>query len=122
MLILDELQSTYEPTFFRAANEALLSIVLYPLRLDMSEADLIYTETLMQRGKENYEGKEIVILGGGDGGLLWELLKENPKHVTMLEVPVKIIYAADTLQERCTDVLTYSSLFLDRRHCDESLQ
>lgn len=52
----------------------------------MSEADLIYTETLMQRGKENYEGKEIVILGGGDGGLLWELLKENPKHVTMLEV------------------------------------
>lgn len=53
---------------------------------DMSEADLIYTETLMQRGKENYAGKEIVILGGGDGGLLWELLKEKPKFVTMLEV------------------------------------
>lgn len=52
----------------------------------MSEADLIYTETLMQRGKENYSGKEIVILGGGDGGLLWELLKENPKFITMLEV------------------------------------
>lgn len=52
----------------------------------MSEADLIYTETLMQRGKENYAGKEIVILGGGDGGLLWELLKEKPKFVTMLEV------------------------------------
>ena len=54
--------------------------------LDISEADLIYTETLMQRGKENYTGKEIVILGGGDGGLLWELLKEKPKFVTMLEV------------------------------------
>lgn len=40
----------------------------------------------MQRGKENYTGKEIVILGGGDGGLLWELLKEKPKFVTMLEV------------------------------------
>lgn len=52
----------------------------------MSEADLIYTETLMQRGKENYAGKEIVILGGGDGGLLWELLKEKPKFITMLEV------------------------------------
>lgn len=52
----------------------------------MSEADLIYTETLMQRGRENYAGKEIVILGGGDGGLLWELLKEKPKFVTMLEV------------------------------------
>lgn len=54
--------------------------------LDISEADLIYTETLMQRGKESYTGKEIVILGGGDGGLLWELLKEKPKFVTMLEV------------------------------------
>lgn len=40
----------------------------------------------MQRGKENYTGKEIVILGGGDGGLLWELLKEKPKFITMLEV------------------------------------
>ena len=57
---------------------------------DLSEADLIYTETLMQRGKENYEGKDIVILGGGDGALLWELLKENPKHVVMLEVNLKL--------------------------------
>jgi len=40
----------------------------------------------MQRGKENYGGKEIVILGGGDGALLWELLKEKPKFVYMLEV------------------------------------
>lgn len=52
----------------------------------MSESDLIYTETLMQRGVENYENKEIIILGGGDGCLLWELLKENPKFITMLEV------------------------------------
>lgn len=52
----------------------------------MSEADIIYTETLMQKGKECYADKEIVILGGGDGGLLWELLKEKPKHVIMLEV------------------------------------
>lgn len=57
----------------------------------MSEADLIYTETLMQKGIETYEGKEIIILGGGDGGLLCELLKENPKQVTMLEVCLKII-------------------------------
>jgi spermine synthase len=57
----------------------------------MSESDLIYTETLMQRGKENYEGKEIVILGGGDGALLWELLKEKPKFVYMLEVGALLI-------------------------------
>lgn len=53
---------------------------------NLSEKDLIYTETLMQRGKENYRDKEIVILGGGDGALLWELLKEQPKFVTMLEL------------------------------------
>lgn len=63
---------------------------------DMSEADLIYTETLMQRGKENYAGKEIVILGGGDGGLLWELLKEKPKFITMLEVRSKSMNICNT--------------------------
>ena len=31
-------------------------------------------------------GKEILILGGGDGGLLHELLKENPKFVTMVDI------------------------------------
>lgn len=30
---------------------------------DISEADLVYTETLMARGKEDYSDKEIVILG-----------------------------------------------------------
>lgn len=60
--------------------------MLFPFALDLSEKDLVYTETLMQRGKENYRDKEIVILGGGDGALLWELLKEQPKFVTMLEV------------------------------------
>ena len=37
-------------------------------------------------GGENYEGKTALILGGGDGGLLCELLKQNPKFVTMVEV------------------------------------
>ena len=50
----------------------------------MSEKDFIYTETLM--GGESYEGKTALILGGGDGGLLCELLKQNPKFVTMVEV------------------------------------
>jgi spermidine synthase len=67
------------------------SVIVFPFSIDMSESDLIYTETLMQRGKENYEGKEIVILGGGDGALLWELLKEKPKFVYMLEVGLFLI-------------------------------
>lgn len=81
MLILDELQN-------------------------IAEADLIYTETLMQRGKVNYEGKEICILGGGDGALLYELLKENPKHVVMLEIDDLVMTACNKyMSSICGDVL-----------------
>lgn len=81
MLILDELQN-------------------------IAEADLIYTETLMQRGKVNYEGKEICILGGGDGALLYELLKENPKHVVMLEIDDLVMEACNKyMNSICGDVL-----------------
>ncbi|PNF24548.1 hypothetical protein B7P43_G05380 [Cryptotermes secundus] len=73
---------------------------------NMSESDLIYTETLMQRGKENYEGKEIVILGGGDGALLWELLKEKPKFVYMLEIDELVMKACSKhLRSCCGDCL-----------------
>ncbi|XP_004924801.2 spermine synthase [Bombyx mori] len=73
---------------------------------NISEADLIYTETLMQRNKENYEGKEIVILGGGDGALLYELLKENPKYVWMLEIDELVMNACNKhLNSICGDVL-----------------
>ncbi|XP_057327470.1 spermine synthase isoform X2 [Microplitis mediator] len=73
---------------------------------NMSEADLIYTQTLMQKGKESYTGKEIVILGGGDGGLLWELLKEKPKHVIMLEIDDVVIKACGQhMRSVCGDCL-----------------
>ncbi|XP_041975945.1 spermine synthase isoform X2 [Aricia agestis] len=73
---------------------------------NISEADLIYTETLMQRGKENYEGKEIVILGGGDGALLYELLKEKPKYVWMLEIDEVVMKACNKyMKSICGDVL-----------------
>ncbi|XP_062128566.1 spermine synthase isoform X1 [Drosophila sulfurigaster albostrigata] len=81
MLILDELQN-------------------------IAESDLIYTETLMGRGIENYEGKEICILGGGDGALLYELLKEKPKHVVMLEIDELVMQACNKyLNTICGDVL-----------------
>ena len=44
----------------------------------------------MQRGKIDYKDKNILILGGGDGALLNELLKESPKFVTMVEVRLTI--------------------------------
>ncbi|XP_075232561.1 spermine synthase isoform X1 [Lycorma delicatula] len=73
---------------------------------NMSERDLIYTETLMQRGKEDYRDKEIVILGGGDGALLYELLKEKPKFVTMLELDEVVLRACrEHLRGCCGDCL-----------------
>ncbi|XP_031620615.1 spermine synthase isoform X2 [Contarinia nasturtii] len=73
---------------------------------NIAESDLIYTETLMQRGIENYEGKEICILGGGDGALLYELLKEKPKFVTMLEIDEMVMQVCNKyLKSICGDVL-----------------
>lgn len=73
---------------------------------DIAESDLIYTETLMQRGIENYEGKEICILGGGDGALLYELLKEKPKFVVMLEIDEMVMQVCNKyLRSICGDVL-----------------
>lgn len=73
---------------------------------NIAEADLIYTETLMRRGVENYKGKEICILGGGDGALLYELLKEEPKHVVMLEIDELVMQACNKhMNSICGDVL-----------------
>jgi spermine synthase len=55
----------------------------------------------MQRGKENYEDREVLILGGGDGALLWELLKEKPKFVTMLEIDEVVMDACKVHLRKC---------------------
>ncbi|XP_055602868.1 spermine synthase isoform X1 [Uranotaenia lowii] len=73
---------------------------------NIAEADLIYTETLMRRGIENYKDKEICILGGGDGALLYELLKEEPKFVVMLEIDELVMQACNKyMNSICGDVL-----------------
>lgn len=60
----------------------------------------------MQRGIQNYAGKDICILGGGDGALLFELLKEQPKYVTMLEIDETVMQACNVhLKSICGDVL-----------------
>ena len=66
--------------------------------IDLAESDIAYTETLIRRGKIDYSGKEVLILGAGDGALLHELLKENPKMVTMIEViDLKLSYVLSLL-------------------------
>ena len=46
----------------------------------------MYTEAITGQGREDYHEKTVLILGGGDGGILHELLKQDPKHVTMVEI------------------------------------
>nr|XP_045608966.1 spermine synthase-like [Procambarus clarkii]XP_045608967.1 spermine synthase-like [Procambarus clarkii]XP_045608968.1 spermine synthase-like [Procambarus clarkii]XP_045608969.1 spermine synthase-like [Procambarus clarkii] len=61
---------------------------------NLAESDVAYTHGLMNKSLENFEEKEILILGGGDGALLWELLKEKPKYVTMIDID-------DAVMESC---------------------
>ncbi|EEC09332.1 spermidine synthase, putative [Ixodes scapularis] len=53
---------------------------------NLAEKDISYTHGLMKYRRVSYTDKEILILGGGDGGLLCELLKEKPKYVTMVDI------------------------------------
>ncbi len=87
LLVLDDLQSRkpwYSLSFI--SDHLSRTFLVFP---DLAESDLIYTESIMRRGVEDYAGKDVLILGGGDGALLHELRKENPKMVTMVEVKNK---------------------------------
>lgn len=64
----------------------------------------------MSRGKEDYKDKEIIILGGGDGALLYELLKERPKNVIMLEIDDVVVKSCSKhMRSICGDVLDKKS-------------
>lgn len=73
---------------------------------NLAESDIIYTHTLMRYGELDYKNKTILILGGGDGGLLHELLKENPAHVIMIEIDQMVMEACRIhLRSVCGDCL-----------------
>ena len=62
-------------------------------QVNLSEADLIYTLTLLN--DEEYGGADVLILGGGDGALLSQLLTVTPRptHVTMVELDQAVMEA-----------------------------
>lgn len=72
---------------------------------NISEVDIPYTHTLMDKGKMSYKDKEILILGGGDGALLWELLKEKPKFITMAEIDPVVVEACRDFMRPFGDIL-----------------
>lgn len=73
---------------------------------NLAEKDLPYTHGIMNYGKVSYKDKEILILGGGDGGLLHELLKEEPKFVTMIDIDGTVVEGCKMfLRGACGSVL-----------------
>lgn len=75
------------------SSESLGNVLILDGDINMGESDVIYSHTLMQRGKLNYAGKTCLVLGGGDGGLLHELLQEKPKMVTMVDIDEEVLKA-----------------------------
>ncbi|XP_042355288.1 spermine synthase-like [Plectropomus leopardus] len=74
--------------------------------LNLSESDLAYTQAIMGNGRENFEGKEVLILGGGDGGILSVMVKQKPKMITMVDIDQKVIDACKKhMRGTCGDVL-----------------
>ena len=57
----------------------------------LAESDLAYTRALMAGG--SFTDQEILILGGGDGALLAELLTQDPAMVTMVELDGAVMTA-----------------------------
>ncbi|KAM4797124.1 spermine synthase [Rhinophrynus dorsalis] len=74
--------------------------------VNLAESDLAYTQAIMGSGKDDYSGKEVLILGGGDGGILYELVKLKPKMVTMVEIDQMVIDGCKKyMRKTCGDVL-----------------
>uniref|UniRef100_A0A2R9ATM1 PABS domain-containing protein n=1 Tax=Pan paniscus TaxID=9597 RepID=A0A2R9ATM1_PANPA len=74
--------------------------------VNLAESDLAYTRAIMGSGEEDYTGKDVLILGGGDGGILCEIVKLKPKMVTMVEIDQMVIDGCKKyMQKTCGDVL-----------------
>lgn len=82
---------------------------------NLAEADLSYTRGIMHYGHNEYQDKEILILGGGDGALLHELMKEKPAFVTMVDIDAVVMDACKVhLRGACGSTL--DSFQTDKYH------
>lgn len=82
----------------------------HTLVADLAESDFAYTKAIMGSGKENYAGKEVLVLGGGDGGILAEVVKQKPKMITMLEISFPLALSAAPLLVRLVGSLGFWAL------------
>ncbi|EHB08937.1 Spermine synthase [Heterocephalus glaber] len=59
--------------------------------VNVAESDLAYTWAIMDSGKEEYTGKDLLILGGRNGGKSREIVKLKPKMATMVEIDQMVV-------------------------------
>lgn len=62
--------------------------------LNLAESDLSYTVAITGSDKEDYKNKDVLILGGGDGGILNYLKDKGAKMITMVEIDQMVLDAA----------------------------
>ncbi|CAD5112258.1 DgyrCDS1489 [Dimorphilus gyrociliatus] len=60
----------------------------------ISEKNDTYTPALARLYDQDYQGKKVLILGGGDGALLYSLVKKNASFVTLVEIDKEVIDAS----------------------------
>jgi spermine synthase len=95
--------------------------------LVIADSDLIYTHTLTGINRDvDYKNKEVLILGGGDGGTLYELLNlgdNKPLFIWMAEIDEDVVKACrDHLKKVCFNALdsyegpNYKVNHLTRKH------
>ncbi|CAD7680936.1 unnamed protein product [Nyctereutes procyonoides] len=74
--------------------------------VDLAERGLAYPQAVTGGGEEDYGGKDVLILGGGDGGMLRETVRLEPKMVTMVEIDRMVIDGCKKyVRKTCGDVL-----------------
>uniref|UniRef100_A0A8C9WHC3 Spermine synthase n=1 Tax=Scleropages formosus TaxID=113540 RepID=A0A8C9WHC3_SCLFO len=86
--------------------------------VNLADSDLAYTQAIMGGGREHYEGKDVLILGGGDGGILCEAVKLKPKMVTM-HMRKTCGDVLDNLQGDCYEVLVEDCVPVLKKFAEE---
>ncbi|VDO95557.1 unnamed protein product [Soboliphyme baturini] len=67
------------------------NVLLLDDLVNLAETDLVYTHQIMWKDVISYANKDVLILGGGDGGILNQVLKEMPHYVRMVDIDSVVI-------------------------------